>query len=152
MALANARACMSQVAMSRICVSTASTPSTIIHVRNACTEVSRLLACPAYRRAVRGFSRLDSPAPEDEDNIVAALKQSDRISSISLTVTNCLLEKLSAIDRPFPELEDLVIFSRDRMLLTLPRAFGWGQRLRSLNLTGIAFSHSLNFFILLAIL
>jgi hypothetical protein len=86
-----------------------------------------------------GSSTLDAPAPEDEDNIMAALKQSDRVSSISLTVTSSLLEKLSAIERPFSELEDLVLLSRDSEGLTLPSAFGWGTRLRSLRLTRIAF-------------
>ena len=45
---------------------------------------------------------------EDEDNIMAALKQSDRVTSVSLIVTNSLLEKLSAIEKPFLELEELV--------------------------------------------
>lgn len=35
-----------------------------------------------------GFPMLDPPAPEDKENIVAALTQSHCISSISLTVTN----------------------------------------------------------------
>ena len=78
------------------------------------------------------------PALEDEDNIMAALKQSDRVSSISLIVTNSLLEKLSAIESPFSELEDLVLQSRDRVLLTLPSTFRWGSRLRTLHLTRVA--------------
>jgi hypothetical protein len=61
----------------------------------------------------RGSPTLNPPAPEDEDNIVAALERSDRVSSISLTVTNSLLEKLSAIERPFSELEDLFLLSQD---------------------------------------
>ena len=87
----------------------------------------------------RGSPTLDPPAPEDEDNIVAALEQSDRVRSISLTVTNSLLEKLSAIERPFSELEDLVLLSQDSMPLTLPSGFGRGTRLRSLHLTRITF-------------
>jgi hypothetical protein len=75
------------------------------------------------------------PATEDEDNTVAALRQSGRVSSISLILTNSLLEKLSAIDRPFSELEDLVLRSQTSVLLTLPRAFRWGLRLRTLHLT-----------------
>jgi hypothetical protein len=63
------------------------------------------------------------PAPEDEDNIVVALKQSDRVSSISLTITNSLLEKLSAIERPFSELENLVLLCGDDVPLTLSSAF-----------------------------
>jgi hypothetical protein len=115
-----------------------------LHLRLFCTYGTPVLKCldcwPTLPIVVQygGSPELDPPAPEDEDNIVAALKQSDRVISISLTVTNHLLEKLSAIDWPFLELEDLVLFSRDR-LLTLPRAFGWGHRLRSLYLTGVAF-------------
>jgi hypothetical protein len=75
------------------------------------------------------------PAPEDEDNIVVALKQSDRVSSISLTITNSLLEKLSAIERPFSELENLVLLCGDDVPLTLSSAFRWGPRLRTLHLT-----------------
>jgi hypothetical protein len=69
---------------------------------------------------------------------MAALMQSDRVSSISLTVTSSLLEKLSAIERPFSELEDLVLLSRDGLQLTPPSTFRWGPRLRRLHLTGIA--------------
>jgi hypothetical protein len=48
-----------------------------------------------------GSPRLYPPAPEDEENIMAALRQSDRVESISLTVTNTLVEKLSEISEPF---------------------------------------------------
>ena len=81
----------------------------------------------------------DPLTPEDEDNIMAALEQSDRVCSITLTVTNPLLKKLSAIEGPFLKLEDLVLLSRDGVELTLPSAFGWSTRLRSLRLTRIAF-------------
>jgi hypothetical protein len=84
-----------------------------------------------------GSPALDPPAPEDEDPIVAALKQSDRVTSMSLTVTRSLLEKLSAIERPFSGLEDLVLLSQDDMQLTLPHSFQWGLRLRRLHLTSI---------------
>jgi hypothetical protein len=85
-----------------------------------------------------GSLELDPPAFEDQDSIVAALKQSDRVISISLTVTKRLLTKLSTIGGQFPELEDLVLLSRDRML-TMPRTFRRVQRLRSLHLSGVAF-------------
>ena len=81
---------------------------------------------------------LNPPAPEDEDDIMAALKHSDRVSSISLTVTSSLLERLSAVERPFSELGDLVLLAGDRVPLTLPSAFRWGERLRTLHLTGAA--------------
>jgi hypothetical protein len=87
-----------------------------------------------------GSPALYPPAPEDEDNIMAALMQSDRVSSINLTITSSLLEKLSAIEKPFSELEDLVLLSRDSLQLTLPSTFRWGPRLRRLHLTSIACS------------
>jgi hypothetical protein len=59
--LAHAFTYMSQVETYRICVSTSSTSSTIFYERNACAEDSRLLAHPAYRRAVQGtFSSLSA--------------------------------------------------------------------------------------------
>jgi hypothetical protein len=85
-----------------------------------------------------GSPILESPAPEDEDDIMAALKQSDRVRSISLTVTNSLLKKLSTISEPFSELEELVLLSRDNVRLTLPSSFRWGQLLHTLHLTQIA--------------
>jgi hypothetical protein len=81
----------------------------------------------------------DPPALEDENNVTAALKRSDRVSSISLTVTSSLLEKISEIEGPFSELEDLVLLSRNGAQLTLPSTFQWGPRLCRLNLTGITF-------------
>ncbi|KAH9171642.1 hypothetical protein EDB89DRAFT_1080187 [Lactarius sanguifluus] len=109
------------------------------------TPVSKALDCwPALPIIVQygGFPNLDPPAPEDDDNIMAALKQSGRVSSICLTATSSLLGKLSAISEPFSELEELVLLSRDQMRLTLPSTFRWGPRLRTLQSTRIAF-HSL---------
>jgi hypothetical protein len=92
----------------------------------------------------RGSFELDPPAPEDEDNIIlAALKQADRVSFIDLrvTVTNPLLERLSTIEWSFPKLEDLVLLSIENARLTLPSAFRWGGRARlgSLHFTRIIF-------------
>jgi hypothetical protein len=86
-----------------------------------------------------GTSVLEPPSPEDDDNIVAALKQSDRVSSISLTVTSSLLDKLSTITEPFSELEQLTLLSRDNMKKSLPSTFRWGPRLGSVHATRIAF-------------
>ena len=54
----SAQACayMSQVATYRICVSTGSTPSTVLYVWNACGEEPKLLASPAHRRGIWGIS------------------------------------------------------------------------------------------------
>ena len=87
-----------------------------------------------------GLPTLDPPMPEDEDNIIVALEQSHRIISISLTVTSSLMEKLSAIEKPFSELQHLVLLSRDGFPLTLPTTFRWGQCLSRLHSTGVEFS------------
>jgi len=68
---------------------------------------------------------------------VAALKQSDRVSSISLTITSSLLAKFLPIEEPFSNLEDLVLLSQNPTGLALPSAFKWGSRLRRLQSTGI---------------
>ena len=86
-----------------------------------------------------GVPNLDPPASGDDDNIIAALKKSGRVSSISLTVTSSLLKKLSTISEPLSELEELVLLSQDNVQQTLPSTFLWGPRLRTLHSTGIAF-------------
>jgi hypothetical protein len=119
-----------------------------LHLRLFCTHgtpVLKTLDCwPALPIVVHygGTPALDPPTPKDEDNIVTAMKHPDRVSSISLTVTSSLLEKLSqelsATERLFSELEDLVLLSKGSVRLTLPNAFRWGSRLRTLHLTGAA--------------
>jgi hypothetical protein len=104
--------------------------------------VVKILDCwPDLPIAVQygGFPNLDPPAPEDDGDIISALKQAGRVSSIRLTVTSSLLEKLSAISEPFSELEELALLSEDNIHPALPRTFRWGSRLRTLHLTGIAF-------------
>ena len=86
-----------------------------------------------------GFPNLEYPRPEDDENIIAALKQSGRVISISLTVTRSLLEKLSSISEPLSELEELALLSQDNMQLTLPSTFQWGSRLRTFHSARIAF-------------
>ena len=86
-----------------------------------------------------GFSNRDPPTPKDDHNIIAALKQSSRVSSLFLTVTSSLLGKLSAISEPFSELYELAVLSQDNVSLVLPSAFQWGTRLRVLHSTRIAF-------------
>jgi hypothetical protein len=105
------------------------------------TPVLKTLDCWPALPIVVQYGGPRSPCPpaiEDEDNIMAALKQSNRVNSISFVVTNSLLEKLSAIDRPFSNLEELVLLSRDSVPLTLPSTFRWGIRLRTLHLTRAA--------------
>lgn len=87
-----------------------------------------------------GYSALDPPALDDEVNITAALEQSVRVTSISLTVTSSLLEKFSTIEGPFLKLEDLALHSMDSTQLTLPNTFRCCPRLRSLHLTRVTFT------------
>ena len=116
-----------------------------LKLRLHCTHgmpVLKSLDCwPALPITVKygGVPNLDPPAPADDDNIIAALKQSGRVSSISLTVTSSLLEKLSAISETFSELEELVLLSQENMQQTFPSTFLWGPRLRTVHSTGIAF-------------
>ena len=85
-----------------------------------------------------GIPVLDPPAPEDDDNIISALKQSGRVRTINLTVTSSLLEKLSSISEPLSELEELVLLSQDKVQQIFPSTFLWGPRLRTLHSTRIA--------------
>jgi hypothetical protein len=105
------------------------------------TPVQKTLECwSPFPLVVKygGLPELDPPAFEDDDNIVASLKQSGRVSSISLTVTSSLNEKLPAITEPLSGLEGLVLRSRYNVQLTLPSAFRWGSRLRILHSTRVA--------------
>ena len=105
------------------------------------TPVLKTLDCwPTVSIAVQygGSPALDPPTPEDEGNIMAALKHSDRVTSIRLTVTRSLLKTVSVTSRPFSGLEDLVLLSRDSAPLTLPSTFRWGPHLRRLHSTRIA--------------
>ena len=115
-----------------------------LHLQLLCkhgTPVLKALYCwPTLPIIVQygGSSTLDPPAPEDEDNVLAALKQSERVSSIGLTITESILPKLSMIEKPFLELEELDLLSRDNAQLALPSIFQWGARLRSLHLARVA--------------
>jgi hypothetical protein len=102
------------------------------------TPVLESLECWPPLPLIVNYGGSDTPGPEDEENIIAALKQSDRVSSVNLAVTNSLLENISVISEPFSELEELVLLSRDNRQLALPSAFRSGPRLRTLHLTRIA--------------
>ena len=113
-----------------------------LHCTHGTPVLEALNCCLALPIVVQygGSPNLNPPAPEDDDNIIAALKKSDRVSSISLTVTSSLTEKLSAISDPLSELEELALLSEDNIQLILPTTFRWGHRLRTLHSTRIGFS------------
>ena len=105
------------------------------------TPVLKMLDCwPALPINVhfKGCQTFDLPTFEDENNIVAALKHSDHVRSISITVTDSLLEGLRTIELSFPELEDLVLLGEEFHPMPFPAHLRWGTRLRSLRLTGIS--------------
>jgi hypothetical protein len=115
-----------------------------LHLRLFCTygtPVLKNLDCwPSLPIVVDygGAPELDLLAPEDEVNIMVALKRSDRVCSIRLNLTDSLIENLSAIEVSFSELEVLILQAQYN--LPLPNSFWWGTRLRSLELTRITFS------------
>jgi hypothetical protein len=116
-----------------------------LHLRLYCTYGTPVLKdldfWPPFPLVVSygGYPMHHPPAPEDDKNIIAALKQSDRVSSISLTITNSLINNLYTISEPFPILEELVLLSRDNVQVILPKAFRWGPHLRTLHLTSFPF-------------
>ena len=104
-------------------------------------SVQKALDCwPPFPLVVNygGFTTLNPPAPEDDDNIIAALKQSSRVSSIILNVTSSLIEKLPTITEPLSSLEELLLISRDNVQRALPSAFRWGSHLRTLRSIRVA--------------
>ena len=115
-----------------------------LDLRLHCTygiPVQKTLECwPPFPLVVNygGFSGLDPPSLEEDNNIIASLKQYARVSSINLTVTSSLIEKLSAITEPLLGLEKLVLLSQDNVQRALPCAFRWGSHLRTLHSTRVA--------------
>ncbi|KAI0290301.1 hypothetical protein BC826DRAFT_1106537 [Russula brevipes] len=88
---------------------------------------------------------------EDDDGVLHAIQQRDRVRRIALEVKPSTLVKLIApMDEPFPRLEALSLFSienpgRDAMLMpTLPREFS-APNLRHLELRGIHLSRGISF-------
>jgi hypothetical protein len=112
--------------------------STLLYIQNCLKTINCLPALPIVVQ-YGGTPNLDPPAPEDDDNILAALKQSGRVRSISLTTTCSPIENISAISVPLSELEELTLLSQDDMQLTIPSTFRWGPHLRTLHSTRIAF-------------
>ncbi len=76
------------------------------------------------------------------DNIIVALKHSDRVCSIDLNVGSLQLENvLTAMQVPFPELTDLSLTLKDATASVIPDSFmgGSAPRLRLLCLDAIPF-------------
>ena len=82
------------------------------------------------------------PAPNHEDDVIAALEQPNRVRSIKLTVTSHLLEMMAlAMQESFPALTTLWLSSEDRNAPVLPDAFSIGPapHLLQILLEGISF-------------
>ena len=95
-----------------------------------------------YFTSSQAFSTLRSPAPNHEDDIIAALENPDRVRSIKLTVTSHLLEMMTLVMQgSFPALTTLWLSSKDRNALVLPDAFSIGPApcLSQILLEGISF-------------
>lgn len=83
-----------------------------------------------------------TPQPQDVDNIIAVLKQPNRVCKISVEgIARSLLEKFAAIKTPFPALRELKLGSNRADLPVIPDSFmgGSAPRLRGLWLWGISF-------------
>lgn len=78
----------------------------------------------------------------EEDDVIAALENPDRVHCVGISVTSSLLEKMAAvIQEPFPMLTHLWLSSEDGNVPVLPKAFlgGFAPRLRSAHLERIPF-------------
>jgi hypothetical protein len=88
---------------------------------------------------------VDDTVDKDQDNIVAALKCSDRVCQIKLSTSNSLHKEayLAAMQQPFPELThlDLYWINRDGETVVVCDSFSGGStpRLESLWLHGLLF-------------
>jgi len=83
-----------------------------------------------------------TPHTQDVDNIIAVLKQPNRVCKISVEgISSSLLEKFAAIETPFPALRELKLGSNRADLPVIPDSFmgGAAPRLRGLWLWGISF-------------
>jgi hypothetical protein len=82
------------------------------------------------------------PSPEDEENLVTALREPDRISEIWLTITGSLSDRLAIeMQKAMPWLETLRLMAQDTHEPLLPDKFlgGSAPRLSVISLYGVAF-------------
>jgi hypothetical protein len=76
------------------------------------------------------------------DNVIAALRQSNRVCEVSLQLSSWQLEEvLAAMEVPFPELTDLGLITYGETPPVIPDSFlgGSAPRLRYLNLVNVPF-------------
>ena len=89
-----------------------------------------------------GFPESKPPSPEDEENLVIALRESDRLSEIWLTITGSLSDRLvTEMQKAMPSLESLRLMAQDMHELLLPDKFlgASAPHLSAISLYGVAF-------------
>ena len=109
------------------------------------TPVRKNLDCWPPFPIIMDYSTLSnhrSPAPNYEDDIIAALEHPDRVRGIKLTVTSSLLAKVApAMQEPFPEMTTLWLSSKDRNIPIIPDVFlsSTAPHLQQIYLAGVSF-------------
>ena len=89
-----------------------------------------------------GFPESKPPSPEDEENLVTALREPDRISELWLTITGSLSDQLlTEMRKAMPLLESLRLMAQGMHELLLPDKFlgASAPHLSDISLYGIAF-------------
>ncbi|KAH9169983.1 hypothetical protein EDB89DRAFT_2230940 [Lactarius sanguifluus] len=84
----------------------------------------------------------DTVAPDDEDNVIAALEHPDRVCRIGLHITRSQLRRITkAMQEPFPVLTRLSISTEDEYVPIIPSRFlaGSAPCLREIKITSIPF-------------
>ncbi|KAH9169996.1 hypothetical protein EDB89DRAFT_1368048 [Lactarius sanguifluus] len=84
----------------------------------------------------------DTIAPDDEDNVIAALEHPDRVCRIGLHMTGSQLGRTTAaMQGPFPVLTRLSISSEDENVPVITSSFlaGSAPRLQEIELSGVPF-------------
>jgi hypothetical protein len=110
------------------------------------TPVRKNLNCwppfPIIVDYVTSSNHRSSPAPNYEDDIMAALEHPDRVRSLNLAVTSSLLAKLASVmQEPFLALTTLWLTSNDLNAPTIPDVFlsSSAPHLQQIYLAGISF-------------
>ena len=83
-----------------------------------------------------------NPAPNDEDDIIAALEHPDRVRGIKLAVTSSLLAKVAPVmQEPFPAMTTLWLSSKDPNAPIIPDVFfsSTAPHLQQVYLAGVSF-------------
>ena len=88
------------------------------------------------------YHRHTKISPNDDDNIIAALKHPDRVRCLKLPMTRFLFGKVATVAQgPFPALTELQLSLEGGSVFVLPSEFlgGSAPRLRNIHLDGIPF-------------